>query len=79
MSRDHFWRSISRDTNVEVSALSPLDKYQLCKQIIKFRVKNSKSAYFMPYTLVLFNKTCIPDNKNLLLVLGQFSDKIFAH
>ena len=24
MSRDHFWRSISRDTNVEVSALSPL-------------------------------------------------------
>ena len=23
MSRDHFWRSISRDTNVEVSALSP--------------------------------------------------------
>ena len=22
MSRDHFWRSISRDTNVEVSALS---------------------------------------------------------
>ena len=24
MSRDHFWRSISRDTNVEVSTLSPL-------------------------------------------------------
>ena len=24
MIRDHFWRSISRDTNVEVSALSPL-------------------------------------------------------
>ena len=23
MSRDHFWRSISRETNVEVSALSP--------------------------------------------------------
>ena len=23
MSRDHFWRSISRDTNVEASALSP--------------------------------------------------------
>ena len=25
MSLDHFWRSISRDTNVEVSALSPKD------------------------------------------------------
>ena len=24
MSREHFWRSISRDTNVAVSALSPL-------------------------------------------------------
>ena len=24
VSRDHFWRSMSRDTNVEVSALSPL-------------------------------------------------------
>ena len=24
MSRDDFWRSISRDTNVEVSAVSPL-------------------------------------------------------
>ena len=24
MNRDHFWRLISRDTNVEVSALSPL-------------------------------------------------------
>ena len=24
MSRDHFWRSIFRDTNVEVSALSPV-------------------------------------------------------
>ena len=24
MSRDHFWRSISRDTNVKVSASSPL-------------------------------------------------------
>ena len=23
MSRDRFWRSISKDTNVEVSALSP--------------------------------------------------------
>ena len=23
MNRDHFWRSISRETNVEVSALSP--------------------------------------------------------
>ena len=23
MNRDHFWRSISRDTNVEISALSP--------------------------------------------------------
>ena len=24
MSRDHFWRSISRDINVEVSAFSPI-------------------------------------------------------
>ena len=24
MNRDHIWRSISRDTNVEVSALSPV-------------------------------------------------------
>ena len=24
-SRDHFWRSISMDTNVEVSALSPFE------------------------------------------------------
>ena len=24
MNRDHFWRSISRDTNVVVSALSPV-------------------------------------------------------
>ena len=26
MSRGHFWRSISRDTNVEVSAFSPYSK-----------------------------------------------------
>ena len=31
MSRDHFWRSISRDTNVEVSASSP---YDMMKYII---------------------------------------------
>ena len=26
MSRDHFWQSISRDINVEVSALSPFHR-----------------------------------------------------
>ena len=26
MSQDHFWRSISRDTNVEASALSPTNR-----------------------------------------------------
>ena len=25
MSRDHFWRSIPRDTNMEFSVLSPVD------------------------------------------------------
>ena len=30
MSRDHFWRSISRDTNVEVSAVSPLRYIKQC-------------------------------------------------
>ena len=29
MNRDHFWRLISRDTNVEVSALSPCSWYDV--------------------------------------------------
>ena len=32
MSRDPFWRSISRDTNVEISALSPF-LYRLIKRV----------------------------------------------
>ena len=37
MNRDHFWRSISRNNNVEVSALSPLDLVYITKQQIKQR------------------------------------------
>ena len=34
MSRDHFWRSISRDNNVEVSAVSQFGKIIEYREIL---------------------------------------------
>ena len=44
MSRDHFWRSISRDTNVEVSALSPWVQMKKLKSLRNIFTKESKLA-----------------------------------
>ena len=54
--RDPFWRSISRDTNVEVSALSPKDCYEYPR--VSLQPTGRTHEYEMLYSLLKGPNMC---------------------
>ena len=61
MSRDHFWRSISRDTNVEVSALSPSKL-----NAVSWTNETSPLTFeFTPSQLLTFGPSHAPETRKL--------------
>ena len=66
MSRDHFWRSISSDNNMEVSALSPIPSYHnyyIANQMASFP-ETVPTYHHERYSQLYNSKTDVHRNKH---------------